>query len=123
MSTLVHHVFERRFQAPRLKVWQAMADTARYNEFVGLPKHDICEQQQADGSARFFATAKIGPVVLAWEEISQEWVHGRWPRYPRLFSKGPLKSLRAMVHFEDTETGGTSRRWSRMRCSAGWCLS
>jgi hypothetical protein len=28
MSTLVHHGFEPRFQAPRLKIWQAVADTA-----------------------------------------------------------------------------------------------
>ncbi|MDA0340790.1 MAG: DUF5939 domain-containing protein [Proteobacteria bacterium] len=112
MSTLVHHSFERRFQAPRLKVWQALADTARYNESVGLPKHDIREQQQADGSVRFFATAKIGPVALAWEEIPHEWVHGRWFRHLRLFSKGPLKSLRAIVQFEDTETGGTLCRYA-----------
>jgi hypothetical protein len=49
MGNLSRHAFERYFKAPRSKVWAAIADTARYNESLGLPKHDIREQQQADG--------------------------------------------------------------------------
>ena len=112
MSNLARHAFERRFEAPRSKVWEAMADTARYNESLGLPKHEIREEQQADGSVRFFATAKIGPVKLAWEDIPQEWVHGRWFRHLRLFSKGPLKSLKAIVGFDDAEDGGSVCRYA-----------
>jgi hypothetical protein len=44
MSNLSRHAFERSFKAPRAKVWAAIADTARYNESLGLPKHDIREQ-------------------------------------------------------------------------------
>ena len=112
MSNLARHAFERRFKAPRSKVWEAMADTARYNEFLGLPKQDIREEQQSDGSVRFFATAKIGPVNLAWEDIPQEWVHECWFRHLRLFSKGPLKSLKATVHFDEAADGGSICRYA-----------
>ncbi|MDE0809965.1 MAG: DUF5939 domain-containing protein [Alphaproteobacteria bacterium] len=111
MDNLSSHAFERYFKAPRSKVWAAIADTARYNESLGLPKHDIREQQQADGSVRFFATAKMGPVNLAWEDIPQEWVNERWFRHLRLFSKGPLKSLKSTVRFEDVEGGGSVCRY------------
>jgi class 3 adenylate cyclase len=112
MSNLARHAFERRFKAPRAKVWEAIADTARYNEFLELPKHDIREEEQADGSVRFFAAAKIGPVKLAWEDIPQEWVHENWFRHLRIFSKGPLKSLRSIVHFDDGDDGGTVCRYT-----------
>ncbi len=112
MSGAIHHQFERRFEAPRPKVWEVLADTARYNEFVGLPKHEIREEQQPDGSNRFFATVKIGLVTLAWEDIPQEWVFGQWVRHLRIFSKGPLKSLKVLVRFEDTGDGGTLCRYA-----------
>jgi class 3 adenylate cyclase len=112
VSALVRHSFERRFNAPRVKVWEAIADTARYNEFIGLPKHDIREETQSDGSVRFFATAKVGPVALAWEDIPQEWVHQQWFRHLRVFSKGPLESLKAIVHFEETGEGGAVCRYT-----------
>jgi len=112
VGSIVSHAFERRFKAPRAKVWEAIADTARYNEFVGLPKHDIREEKQSDGSIRFFASARIGPVALAWEDIPQEWVHQQWFRHLRVFSKGPLKSLKVIARFEDTDDGGSVCRYS-----------
>jgi hypothetical protein len=112
VGSIVSHAFERRFKAPRAKVWEAFADTARYNEFVGLPKHDIREEKQSDGSIRFFASARIGPVALAWEDIPQEWVHQQWFRHLRVFSKGPLKSLKVIARFEDTDDGGSVCRYS-----------
>jgi class 3 adenylate cyclase len=112
VSNVTRHDFERRFKAPRAKVWEVIADTARYNEFVGLPKHEIREEEQPDGSMRFFGTAKIGPVTIAWEDIPQEWVHGQWFRHLRIFTKGPLKSLKAVVRFEDVDDGGTLCRYA-----------
>lgn len=112
MGSVVNHTFERRFKAPRAKVWEAIADTARYNEFIGLPKHDIREEEQPDGSVRFFGTARIGPVTLAWEDIPQEWVHQQWFRHLRVFSKGPIESLKAIARFEDTDDGGAVCRYT-----------
>ncbi|UUX50858.1 DUF5939 domain-containing protein [Nisaea acidiphila] len=105
MSTLLSREFVYHFDAPRTLVWEALADTKRYNESIGLPKHEIREEEQPDGSVRFFATAKLGPVTLHWEDIPQEWASGRWFRHRRLFLKGPLKQLNVFVRFEDEGEG------------------
>ncbi|WP_028464368.1 adenylate/guanylate cyclase domain-containing protein [Nisaea denitrificans] len=97
--------FVRHLEAPRARVWEALADTARYNESVGLPKHDIREEPQPDGSVRFYATARIGFLTLNWEDIPQEWSTGNWFRHRRLFLKGPLKQLNVHVRFEDVPNG------------------
>tara|TARA_R110000868_G_scaffold259550_2_gene517809 strand:+ start:61 stop:1887 length:1827 start_codon:yes stop_codon:yes gene_type:complete len=105
VSTLLSREYVRHFEASRAQVWEALADTRRYNEAVGLPKHDIREELQADGSVRFFAMAKIGFVTLHWEDIPQEWSAGNWFRHRRLFLKGPLKQLNVHVRFEDAPNG------------------
>jgi class 3 adenylate cyclase len=109
VSNLLSREFVRHFEAPRELVWEALADTKRYNESIGLPKHEIREEPQPDGSVRFFATAKVGPVTLHWEDIPQEWAAGRWFRHRRLFLKGPLKQLNIYVRFEDDGAGCTVR--------------
>ncbi|WP_193179367.1 adenylate/guanylate cyclase domain-containing protein [Nisaea sediminum] len=109
MSTLLSREFVRHFEAPRELVWEALADTKRYNESIGLPKHEIREEPQPDSSVRFFATAKLGPFTLHWEDIPQEWAAGRWFRHRRLFLKGPLKQLNVFVRFDDEGDGCTVR--------------
>jgi hypothetical protein len=69
--------FEWRFAEPPEALWPALSDTARWSEAAGLPKHQIEEVQQPDGSNRFFATARRGPFDLAWEEIPVERVDGQ----------------------------------------------
>ena len=69
--------FEWRFAEPPEALWPALSDTARWNEAAGLPKHQIEEVRQPNGSNRFFATVRKGPFDLAWEEIPVEWVDGQ----------------------------------------------
>lgn len=94
------------FSQPVSALWPALADTARFNEAAGLPKHKIEEVAQPDGSVRFFAKAKRGPFDLAWEEIPVEWVNGQWFRHDRIFSKGPLKLLSATLRLEPDGVSG-----------------
>ncbi|MEO9902380.1 MULTISPECIES: adenylate/guanylate cyclase domain-containing protein [Alphaproteobacteria] len=105
MSAILSREFVHHLVASRARVWEALADTARYNESIGLPKHDIREEPQPDGSVRFYATAKIGPLTLHWEDIPQEWSTGNWFRHRRFFLKGPLKQLNVHVRFEDVPDG------------------
>ena len=105
MSAVLSREFVRRFEASREQVWEALADTRRYNEAIGLPKHDIRDAPQPDGSVRFYATARIGFITLHWEDIPQEWSAGHWFRHRRLFPKGPLKQLYVHVRFEDGPDG------------------
>lgn len=86
-------------------IWASMADTARFNEAAELPKQEIDEQPQADGSVRYFARAKKGPFTLAWEERPVNWVADRWFEHRRDFSSGPLAMLYAELTLVPTEAG------------------
>ncbi len=107
MPRVYSRTFEWRFDSPPEAIWQAMADTARFNEAAGLPKHHIEEATQPDGSVRYFAEARKGPFNLAWEEVPVEWVDGQWFRHLRVFSKGPLRTLCATLRVEPDGDGGT----------------
>lgn len=87
-------------------VWAAMADTVRYNEAAALPKHRVTEEPQPDGTVRFVARAKVGPVALEWEDLPCNWVRGRWFEHRRRFRRGPLKALDARFDLEPRAVGG-----------------
>ncbi|PJK31283.1 hypothetical protein CVT23_02145 [Minwuia thermotolerans] len=97
--------FTHAFDHPVETVWPALADTARFNEAAGFPKHRIREEAQPDGSIRLFAEGAVKGVELAWEEFPVEWVMGQWFWHWRVFSKGPFATIGAMVTFEPREDG------------------
>jgi len=103
------HLAEWEFDHPPSAVWPLLADTARFNEAAGLPKHPVRREPQPDGSVRYFAEARIGPFALAWEEIPVEWVSDRWFRHERRFSRGPLARLTASAELRATERGTACR--------------
>jgi class 3 adenylate cyclase len=45
--------------------------------------------------------------ALAWEEVPVEWVDGQWFRHLRVFTKGPIRTLRATLRLEPDGRGGT----------------
>jgi uncharacterized protein YndB with AHSA1/START domain len=73
-SALLTH----RFRAPAERVWEALADTARYNEAAGFPRHAITEIARGDGTRRFQGRARVGPFDVAWDDLPCNWVRGRW---------------------------------------------
>lgn len=99
------HTLVWDFDHPVEVIWPLMADTARFNEAAGLPKHQVRQEEQPDGTVRFFAEARVGRITLAWEEIPVEWVTDRWFRHERRFSKGPIAVLTATAAFEATADG------------------
>ena len=86
-------------------LWPLLSDTARYNEASGLPKHDIIETPQPDGSVLFEGRAKIGSVRLEWREEPVNWVKNQWFEHIRHFTRGPLKLLRAHLRMEPEGEG------------------
>lgn len=103
------HVVEWEFDHPPHVVWPVLADTARFNEASGLPKHPVRREEQPDGTVRFFAEARMGPFQLAWEDIPVEWVTDRWFRHERRFSRGPLATLTATAELRPTARGTVCR--------------
>lgn len=92
----IAHALHRFPFAPE-KLWPLLADTARFNEAVGLPKHEIIETPQPDGSVDFQGRLKKGPVTLSWRERPVNWVSNEWFEHHRDFLSGPLASLTAKL--------------------------
>src|SRR5918999_551937 len=85
------------FDSPPEGVWPLLADTARFNEAAPLPKHEIEEIPQPDGSVLYLGRARIGPFRLTWQEKPVNWVSPRWFEHCRHFRNGPLQSLCARL--------------------------
>lgn len=86
-----------RFDQPLEAIWPVLADTARFNEAAGLPRHAVTETPRADGSVEYLATARLGPLSLRWEEQPVNWVDRQWFRHCRTFRNGPLAYLCATL--------------------------
>ena len=109
MTTARSRTWIWRFEAPPEKIWPLLADTARFNEAAGLPKHEIEEQPRPDGSVLYLGRAKMGPFALEWREKPVNWVSEQWFEHCRAFRKGPLKSLCATFVLEPRGGGAEGR--------------
>lgn len=89
-------------------LWPALADTGRWNEAAGIPKHTIAEVEQPDRTVHFMAATRRFGLRLAWREVPVEWVDGQWFRHCREFSTGPIRTLCATLTLEDDGDGGTA---------------
>ena len=93
------------FDAPPAEIWPIMADTARFNEAAALPKHEIEEISQADGSVLYLGRLKRGPFTLHWREEPVNWVHAQWFEHCREFRNGPFKVLCATFELSPAAAG------------------
>ena len=107
MAKAVRQSWVWRFDHPPEAVWPILADTARFNEAAGIPKHRITEAQQPDGSVHYLAALRFGPFRVSWRELPVEWVAERRFRHCREFLSGPFRSLCATL--ELSPEGGGSR--------------
>ena len=105
MSELKKRTFIWHFDSPVEEIWPILSDTARFNEAAKLPKHDIEEINQPDGSVQYFGHAKVGPFNLHWEDHPVNWVENRWFKHCRTFQTGPLKTMCATLAFFPDENG------------------
>ena len=105
MTDVKRRIFVWHFDSPVEAIWPVLADTARFNEAANVPKHDIDEIAQADGSVRYMARARKGPFKLEWEDKPVNWVVNRWFRHCRYFQSGPLKYLCATLEFFPDDAG------------------
>jgi class 3 adenylate cyclase len=97
----------RSLRAPPAALWPLLADTARFNEAFGLPKHQIIETPRPDGSVEFRGRLKKGWLRLEWLEVPVNWVTEQWFEHRRDFVGGPFRSLTAALRM--TPEGGGCR--------------
>ena len=105
MAGVKSRTFTWRFDSPVGKIWPVLSDTARFNEAAELPKHEIEEIPQEDGSVLYIGRGRVGPFSMEWDDRPVNWVDGQWFRHCRYFKKGPLKSLCATLRLSPEEGG------------------
>ena len=104
--------FHWRFANPPEAIWPILSDTVRFNEAAGLPRYDIDETLQVDGSVLYEGRLKLGPVRLHWREIPVNWVANRWFEHRREFYGGPLQDLTARFVLSPAEGGGCAAEYT-----------
>jgi len=107
--TATSQTWEWEFEHPVDSMWPLLADTARFNEAAKVPKHQITEIPQADGSVHYFGATKIGPFDIRWQEKPVNWVSEQWFEHTRHFQSGPLKLLSADLQVEPNGHGCRAR--------------
>jgi class 3 adenylate cyclase len=95
------------FDSPPEAVWAVLADTARFNEAAGFPKHRIETVVAADGTIGYVGAARQGPLTVRWRDLPVEWVAPERFRHCREFIGTPLRRLCAGVVL--TVDGGGTR--------------
>lgn len=85
--------------------WPLLADTSRYNEVLGVPRHQVRDELQSDGRVRFFGEMRVGVFDIAWEDLPPNWVTNAWQEHVRHFSRGPFSTLAARLHLQPEGDG------------------
>jgi class 3 adenylate cyclase len=97
------------FTSPPEAIWPILADTVRFNEAAGLPRYEVSETLQSDGSVLYEGHAKLGPFTFAWREIPVNWVANRWFEHRRELYNGPLSDVTARFELVPAADGAGSQ--------------
>ncbi|WP_374652448.1 adenylate/guanylate cyclase domain-containing protein [Dongia sp.] len=109
------------FRNPPAKIWPLLADTARFNEAAKLPRHEIVEIAQADGSVAYHGEAKLGPLHLRWRERPVNWIAEQFFEHIRDFSSGPFGELGAHLALSaDPATGNAIGTYTLSAAPRNW---
>lgn len=64
----VEREWEWEFSAAPAALWPVLADTARFNEAAGLPRYEVTDWPQPDGTVRRTGRARRFGIAVGWEE-------------------------------------------------------
>jgi class 3 adenylate cyclase len=88
-------------------LWPVLSDTARFNEAAGLPKYEVEETPQPDGSVRRIGRGRLMGSAVEWDENPYQWVYGKHFSQNRRFRGGPWKQFGIDLRLEPD--GGNTR--------------
>ncbi|MGB0631920.1 MAG: DUF5939 domain-containing protein [Alphaproteobacteria bacterium] len=70
-----------------------MADSARFNEAINVPRHDIREEVQPDGTVDFYGGFRKGPVSIVWKDLPVNWIENEKFSHCCTFTSGPFGKM------------------------------
>jgi class 3 adenylate cyclase len=86
-------------------LWPILSDTARFNEAASLPKYEVEETPQPDGSVRRIGRGRLMGRAVEWDENPYQWVHGRSFSQLRQFRGGPWRQFGIDLRLEPDGAG------------------
>jgi class 3 adenylate cyclase len=116
---VIERVWEWRFAAPPELLWPILADTARFNEAIGLPRYAVTETPLSDGSVRRVGSARKFGVTLSWDEGVPEWVAPHRYAHERYLHSGPLRLVASEILIDPAGNGASRVRY-RLRLEPRW---
>src|ERR1700730_15197034 len=111
-----HWVFDLRSSPERL--WPFVADTNRFNRDTGVPEIETEPGKKLLRNARRSVRLSIYGMPIEWEEQPFEWVRPVRFGVHRVYSKGPMAQMKALVELSPGPEGGTRMTydvWARPR--------
>jgi class 3 adenylate cyclase len=115
----VERAWEWRFAASPDKLWPILADTARFNEAVGLPRYTVTDTPLPDGSVQRIGSARRFGVTLCWEEGVPQWIAGRRFFHERRLRSRLLRRVANAIEIDPDGDGGSRVRY-RAAFDAAW---
>ncbi|EWY39292.1 hypothetical protein N825_07775 [Skermanella stibiiresistens SB22] len=107
------------FDQPPDRLWPILADTPRFNEALGLPRYQVEEIPQPDGTLSRIGRGSIGRFKLEWEERPFQWVAPQGFTQTRLFRLGPFSRISPTLLLTP-ERGGSRVSYTLEIHSANW---
>lgn len=125
MTKLVSRTWKWSLPKTPEELWPVLSDTARFNEASKLPKYQVEETPQADGSVRRIGRSQVMGGTWMWEETPYEWVYRKQFSQTRPFLKGPFESFRIALDLEPAPGGSTATYTVEFRPHGviGWLLA
>jgi class 3 adenylate cyclase len=108
---VVERVWEWRFAATPERLWPVLADTARFNEAMGLPRYAVSETSLPDGSVRRIGSARRFGIAVSWDEGVPDWVAPRRFAHERHFHSGPLRRIATEILIDPAGADGSLVRY------------
>lgn len=102
----------KRLPAPPERVWPLLADTDRFNRFIGLPAVRFTSFPLPRGARREGAFRVLG-MDVTWDEFPFEFVEPRLIAVLRRYHAGPLLEMESRVEILPAEGGSEVRHTLR----------
>lgn len=103
MTKEFHFSWQWDLQSSPEAIWPFASDTNRFNRDTGQPEVEILSNVKGTKKMRM----RLPILRVEWEEEPFEWTYPYSFGVSRLYSKGPIDSMRTEVRFERTPENGT----------------
>src|SRR5882724_1796808 len=112
-----HYRWEFDLKSSPERLWPLIADTNRFNRDTGVPEVEIETGKRLQNARRRLRLSIYG-MTIEWEELPFEWVRPVRFGVNRVYSKGPMAQMKALVELAPRPEGGTRMTydvWARPR--------